>query len=122
MLVPTVVEGWNALMLSNTTGRGSGVVQRVPSMYSADVFIGNQVRGHALISTIMSLVTYIIPIIFPLRGHYSEVNYNLNKHTINPTLGWCLHMGLSKPAWRHVGPFRQPTRAGTAVFARGIES
>jgi hypothetical protein len=59
--------GRNALMLNNTMCRGNTVVKRVLSMYSAGVFIGNQVSGHALISTIMPLVTYVFPRIFPLR-------------------------------------------------------
>jgi hypothetical protein len=52
-------------MLNNTTGRSNGVVKRVLSMYSVGVFIGNQVSAHALISTIMPLVTYVFPRIFP---------------------------------------------------------
>jgi hypothetical protein len=57
-------------MLNNTMGRGNDIVKCVLSMYSARVFIGNQVRGHALISMIMPLVTYVFPRIFPLGGHY----------------------------------------------------
>jgi hypothetical protein len=77
-------------------------------MYNVGVFIGNQVGGHAFISTIMPMVAYILPKIFPLGGHYSGVKYNLNKHTINPTPGWGLHMVLSNPADRRKGPFRNP--------------
>jgi hypothetical protein len=90
------MKGRNAMMLNNTTGWGNGVVKRVPSMYSARVFISNQESGHALVSMIMPLVTYVIPGIFPLGAitcHYSGVKYNLNKHTINPTLQWGLHKG-----------------------------
>jgi hypothetical protein len=113
------MEYWNALMLSNTVGWGNNVVKRVPSMYSAGVFIGNQVSGQALISTIMPLVTYLYPEYSPLgviTGHYSGVKYNLNKHTINPTPWWGLYMGSSKPAgrtmWAHfANPGRQELRS-----------
>jgi hypothetical protein len=59
-----VMEGRKALILSNTTGWGNGVVKRVSSIYNVEVFIVNQVSGNALISTIMPLVIYIIPRIF----------------------------------------------------------
>ena len=54
-------------------------------MYNVGVFIGNQVGGHALLSTIMPLVTCFYPGIFPLGGHYNKVKYNLIKYTTNPT-------------------------------------
>jgi hypothetical protein len=60
-------------MLNNTMGRSNGVVKRVLSMYSVGVFIGNQVSGHALISTIMPLVTYFFPRIFLVWGHYRSL-------------------------------------------------
>jgi hypothetical protein len=47
-------------------------------MYSVGVFIGNQVGGCALLSTIMPLVTCYSPGIFPLQGHYSDVKYNMH--------------------------------------------
>jgi hypothetical protein len=43
-----------------------------------------------------------------ITSHYSGVKYNLNKHTINPTLGWSLHMVPSRLAWRLVDPFDNP--------------
>jgi hypothetical protein len=100
--------GRNALVLNNTTGRGNNVVKRVLSMYSAGVFIGNQVSGHALISTIMSLVTYVFPQNIPplgvITGHYSGLKYNLNKHTINPTQSgaytWA-RVGHQGAVWPH---------------------
>jgi hypothetical protein len=54
-------------VLNNTIGRGNCVVKRVLSMYSVGVFIGNQVSGHALQSTIMPLVNYVFPKIFPFK-------------------------------------------------------
>jgi hypothetical protein len=80
-------------------------------MYNAEVFIGNPVGGHTLLSTIMPLVTYVFPRIFPLEviiNHYSGVKYNLNKHTINPTPRQGLYMGPSRPAGCRVGPFHGP--------------
>jgi hypothetical protein len=40
----------------------------VSSRYSVGLFIGNQGGGLTLISTIMPLVTYVIPIIFSPQG------------------------------------------------------
>jgi hypothetical protein len=80
--------GRSALVLSNTTDWGNDVVKRVLSMYSAGVFIGNRVSGHALISMMMPLVTYVFPTVFPP--------------------GWGLHMGPSKPASHRAGPFHNP--------------
>jgi hypothetical protein len=51
-------------VLNNTMSRGNSVVKCVLSMYSEGVFVGNQVSGHALLGTIMPLVTYIFPRIF----------------------------------------------------------
>jgi hypothetical protein len=77
-------------------------------MYNAEVFIGNPVGGHTLLSTIMPLVTYVFPKIFPLEVITVELSTTLNKHTINPTPGWGLYMGPSRPAGRRVGPFHGP--------------
>jgi hypothetical protein len=69
------------------------------------VFIGNQVGGHALLGTIMPLVTCYNPRISPLgviTGHYSEVKYNIIKYTTNPTPGRGLQMvpnGQLGAAW-----------------------
>jgi hypothetical protein len=85
-------------------------------MYSAGVFIGNQVGGCALISTIMPPVTCYRPRIFPLQGHYSDVKYSLIKYTINPTLGRGLQIS---PNENHMGPAIGPRglRPCVAPFA-----
>jgi hypothetical protein len=56
-------------VLNNTTNREQQRhVKRVLSMYNAQVFIGNKGSGHALLSTIMPLVTYVFPKMFPHWG------------------------------------------------------
>jgi hypothetical protein len=62
------------------------LVKRVPSMYSVGIFIGNQVGGCALLSTIMPRLPALAQNISPW-GHYNEVKYRLNKYTTKPTLG-----------------------------------
>jgi hypothetical protein len=62
-------------MLSNTTGWDNGVVKRVPSMYSAGVFIGNHESGHALISTVMPWLPTLSPEYSSLRGHYMSLQW-----------------------------------------------
>ena len=66
------------MMLSKTTDWGNSVVKRFLSMYNTWVFIGNQVSGHALISTIMPLVTYVFARIFPPWGSLQVVIVELS--------------------------------------------
>jgi hypothetical protein len=47
-------------------------------MYNTWVFIGNQVSGHALISTIMPLVTYVFARIFPPWGSLHVITVELS--------------------------------------------
>jgi hypothetical protein len=47
-------------------------------MYNAEVFISNQVGGHALLSTIMPLITYVFPEIFSPRGSLQVVTTELS--------------------------------------------
>ena len=71
--------GRNALVLNNTMGRGNNAVKCVLyTMYSAGVFIGNQVSGHAFLSTIMPLVTYVFPRIFPPWGSLQVIIVELS--------------------------------------------
>jgi hypothetical protein len=59
-------------------------------MYNVGVFIGNQMGGSALLSTIMPLVTCYnlgISLLGVITGNYSEVKYNLIEYTTNPTPG-----------------------------------
>jgi hypothetical protein len=99
-----------------TTGRQQCLVNRVMLKYNARIFIGNQTGGHVLLSTIISLVTYVATSSLeysPLGAitcHHNGVKYSLNKHTINSTLGWGSHMGPSRTAGHRVGPFHSPRR------------
>jgi hypothetical protein len=52
-------------------------------MYSLGVFIGNQVGVHALLSTIMPLVTFFSPRIFPLWGSLRVITVSLSTTWLN---------------------------------------
>jgi hypothetical protein len=69
---------------------------RVLSMYNVGVFIGNEVGGHDLLSTIMPSVTCSSPEYSPLgviTCNYNEVKHILIKYTTKPTPGWAYKMG-----------------------------
>jgi hypothetical protein len=95
-------------------------------MYIAGVFIDNQMGECALLSTIMPLVTCYSPKIFHIRGHYSDVSYNLIKYTVNSTPGRGLQTGPSdSQTWRgphHWAVWSSPVRGTLHPEASGLRS
>jgi hypothetical protein len=70
---------WNAHVLNKIMGmERQCLVKCVPSMDSAEVFIGNRVGGNALLSTIMPPVTCFSLRIFPPWGSLQVITAKLS--------------------------------------------
>ena len=100
-------------------------------MYSAGVIIGNQVGGHALLSTIMPLVTCFYPGIFPLGGYGGSLQRNQLQTWANPLLalpagglrlGSCNMGRLYTPPYHNVVDYNAWSSQSLMVFALACPS